>query len=267
MAAELGETDRAADLIQRAEALRRSFDEAFFDEELGTYVLALDGERKPCRVRSSNAGHALFTGIAYPERAAAVVATLMSPASFSGWGIRTIAATEAWYNPMSYHNGSVWPHDNAMIAAGFARYGYRGQTMRLFEGLFTAVNHIDLMRMPELFCGFPRKRSQCPTSYPVACSPQAWAAVSPLSLLRSCLGISFDPNALQITFDRPELPAFLEQVVLRHLSIGEERIDVPPLRGEDLQLLDSVDGRQLELRPDGLKLEIGQPDARSRLAL
>jgi glycogen debranching enzyme len=226
MAAELGETSRAADLLQRAERLRQRFDEAFFDEDLGTYVLALDGKKRPVRVRSSNAGHALYTGIAKPERAGAVVATLMSPTSFTGWGIRTLASTEARYNPMSYHNGSVWPHDNAMIAAGFARYGFKRQALRLFEGLFTAAIHVDLRRLPELFCGFPRKRSQSPTSYPVACSPQAWAAVTPLSLLRSCLGIGFDPAANQINFDHPALPAFLDEVVLSNLSIGAEGIDV-----------------------------------------
>lgn len=226
LAAELGDGARAADLNGRAETLRRRFDEVFFDDELGTYVPAIDGSKSPCRCRTSNAGHALYTGIAYPERTASVVATLMSPASFTGWGIRTLAATEARYNPMSYHNGSVWPHDNAMIAAGLARYGYKRQAMRIFEGLSDAALHVDLRRLPELFCGFPRKRSQTPTSYPVACSPQAWAAVTPLSLLRSCLGISFDPRALQITFDHPVLPGFLDEVVLQSLAIGEERMDV-----------------------------------------
>ncbi|MDB5562512.1 MAG: amylo-alpha,6-glucosidase [Hyphomicrobiales bacterium] len=226
MAAELGDTDRANELNRRADALRRQFDEKFFDEELGTYVLALDGEKRPCRIRTSNAGHALFAGIAYPERASAVVATLMSPTSFSGWGVRTLASTEARYNPMSYHNGSVWPHDNAMIASGFARYGFRRQAARIFEGLFAAAVHIDLRRLPELFCGFPRKGGQSPTSYPVACSPQAWAAAAPLSLVRSCLGITFDTEALQITFDHPVLPDFLNEVVLQHLAVGGGRMDV-----------------------------------------
>jgi len=243
LAAELGDAPRAAGLTRRADGLRRHFDEAFFDAKLGTYVLALDGEKRPCRVRTSNAGHALYTGIAYPERTAAVVETLMSPTSFTGWGIRTLASTEARYNPMSYHNGSVWPHDNAMIAAGLARYGYGSQAMRIFEGLADAALHVDLRRLPELFCGFPRKRSQTPTSYPVACSPQAWAAVTPLSLLRSCLGISFDPGALQITFDHPVLPGFLDQVVLRNLAIGEERIDVAIKRSDGEVAVNAVQRR------------------------
>ena len=137
-------------------------------------MLALHGDKRPCRVRASNAGHVLYTGLALDARAASVVSTLMAPASFSGWGVRTIASTEARYNPMSYHNGSIWPHDNALIAAGFSRYGFRREAARIFEGLFSAATYVDLMRLPELFCGFPRRRSQGPTFYPVACSPQAW---------------------------------------------------------------------------------------------
>ena len=126
----LGDFVRAATFEKKAEAMRRRFDERFFDEALGSYVLALDGDKKPCRVRASNAGHALFAGVAYPERAATIVRTLMASSGFCGWGIRTVASTEARYNPMSYHNGSVWPHDNALIAAGFARYGFRREAAR-----------------------------------------------------------------------------------------------------------------------------------------
>ena len=125
----------------------------------------VSGRERPCRVRTSNAGHALFTGIALPARAERVVADLVQPSFFSGWGIRTVATTEARYNPMSYHNGSVWPHDNAMIAAGFVRYGYRAEAARIFRGLFDASTYIDLKRLPELFCGFPRLRSHGPTFY------------------------------------------------------------------------------------------------------
>ena len=217
---------RAADLDAKAEALRRRFDECFFDAELGTYVLALDGDKRPCRVRASNAGHALLTGIAYEERAAPVVDTLMTRASFSGWGIRTVAMTEARYNPMSYHNGSIWPHDNALIAAGFARYGFRREAAKVFEGLFAASIYIDLHRLPELFCGFVRQRGRGPTFYPVACSPQAWAAAAPLSLIQSCLGLGFNPDAREITFEQPALPSFLDEVVLRRLTLDGASIDV-----------------------------------------
>ena len=206
--------------------LRRRFDQVFFDSELGTYVLALDGEKRPCRVRASNAGHALFTGIAYPERAPTIVATLMNEASFCGWGVRTVASTEARYNPMSYHNGSVWPHDNSLIAAGFARYGFRREAAKIFEGLFAASSYVDLRRHPELFCGFPRQRNRGPTFYPVACEPQAWAAATPLSLLQTCLGLKFDTTSRQITFDRAQLPGFLDQIVVRGLTIGPAWVDV-----------------------------------------
>ncbi len=222
----LGNPRQAADWQHKADALRQRFDAAFFDETLGTYVLALDGDKRPCRVLASNAGHALFTGIAYPERAKAVVAKLMENVFFSGWGVRTLASTEARYNPMSYHNGSVWPHDNALIAAGFARYGFRREAARIFEGLNAASSYIDLRRLPELFCGFPRQRSQGPTFYPVACTPQAWAAAAPLSLVQSCLGLSFDVAAKHVMVDQPALPDFLDEIILRRLTVGNGSIDV-----------------------------------------
>nr|WP_246548966.1 amylo-alpha-1,6-glucosidase [Ancylobacter oerskovii] len=226
LAGALGEGALMAIFANKAERLRTAFDEAFFDAKLGTYVLALDGEKRPCRVRASNAGHALYTGLALSARAERVVATLMDVTSFSGWGVRTVASTEARYNPMSYHNGSVWPHDNALIAAGFARYGFRREAARIFNGLFAASTHIELRRLPELFCGFPRQRSTGPTFYPVACSPQAWAAATPLSLLQSCIGLSFKPDACEIIFDRPCLPDFLDEVALRDLRCGNAVIDV-----------------------------------------
>jgi glycogen debranching enzyme len=217
----------AADRCQaRADRLRQHFDQAFFDQALGTYVLALDGEKRPCRVRTSNAGHALYTGIALPERALAVATALMSESSFSGWGVRTLAASEPRYNPMSYHNGSVWPHDNALIAAGLTRYGFREQAARIFDGLFAASTYIDLRRLPELFCGFPRERRQGPTFYPVACSPQAWASGTPLLLLQSVLGLRFDCSRNSIAFCRPLLPGFLDQVVLRNLRLGDSTADL-----------------------------------------
>jgi glycogen debranching enzyme len=222
----LGHLRRAADLEAKAETLRKRFDEVFFDEELGTYVLALDGEKRPCRVRASNAGHALFTGIAYPERAEAVVSTLMKTSSFSGWGVRTLATTEARYNPMSYHNGSVWPHDNALIATGFARYGFRSEAASIFESLFAASTYIDLRRLPELFCGFPRRRRAGPILYPVACAPQAWAAAAPFSLIQCCLGVGFEAGSRKITFDRPAMPAFLDRIVLRRLSLDGGSVSV-----------------------------------------
>ncbi|MCK8779982.1 amylo-alpha-1,6-glucosidase [Rhizobium sp. NTR19] len=222
----LGRREQASQYSARAAALQSAFDAAFFDDSLGTFVLALDGDKRACRVRASNAGHALLTGVAYPERAEAVVKTLMEPSSFCGWGIRTVPSTEARYNPMSYHNGSVWPHDNSLIASGLGRYGFRKEASKVFEGLFAASTYIDLRRLPELFCGFRRQRAQGPTFYPVACAPQAWAAAAPLSLLQSSLGLSFDPQNTQVIFERPVLPAFLDEVVIRNLTVGSGAADV-----------------------------------------
>ncbi|MBY2989170.1 amylo-alpha-1,6-glucosidase [Rhizobium leguminosarum] len=235
--------ERAAKFLARAEGLRRAFDISFFDEEIGTYALALDGDKRPCRVRSSNAGHALFTGIAYPERAAQVAHTLMGASSFCGWGIRTIPSTEARYNPMSYHNGSIWPHDNAMIASGLARYGYRAEAARIFEGLFAASTYIELRRLPELFCGMSRQRAQGPTFYPVACAPQAWAAAAPLLLLQSCLGLEFDPNGRQISFDEPTLPSFVDDVTLRNLRLSNCSVDVALRRSGRQVVVEVIDRR------------------------
>lgn len=226
MAAAIGDGAMAAQCETRARELRAAFDIAFFDEELGTYVLALDGDKRPCRVRSSNAGHALTFGIALPERAHAVAKTLMSPAAFCGWGVRTIAETEARYNPMSYHNGSVWPHDNALIAHGLRRYGYRAEAGQIFAGLFAASSYIEIRRLPELFCGFARQRDQGPTFYPVACSPQAWAATAPLFMLEACLGMTFNPAENTISFTEPLLPPFIHEVTIRNLQVGDSTCDI-----------------------------------------
>ncbi|HYD86342.1 MAG TPA: amylo-alpha-1,6-glucosidase [Vitreimonas sp.] len=235
IARRLGDKPRAENLSIRADAFRRRFDTHFFDEELGTYVLALDGAKRPCRVRSSNAGHALFTGVALPERSASVADALM--ASFSGFGIRTIAASEARYNPISYHNGSIWPHDNSMIAAGLARYGFRREAGQIFAGLFEASTYMDLRRLPELFCGFPRQRGAGPVFYPVACAPQAWAATAPLLLLQACLGLEFDAQECRISFNKPFLPSFLDEVTLSRLRVADAEVDVALKRaGSDVLL-------------------------------
>jgi glycogen debranching enzyme len=226
LASLLGLEQRAEKLRRQAEVLRQRFERAFWDEELSTYALALDGAKRPCRVRSSNPGHCLAAGIASPEHGSAVAAGLLSPEMFSGWGIRTLAANEARYNPMSYHNGSVWPHDNAIAAYGLARYGFQEQAGRIMSGLFDAALFVDQRRLPELFCGFPRRASQGPTLYPVACSPQAWAAGAVFLLLQAGLGMTLDAPARQIRFDRARLPEFLPEVTLRNLRVGEASVDL-----------------------------------------
>src|SRR5262249_27503072 len=190
LAAVLGHAGRAEELDRQAAALRERFEQAFWCEELSTYALALDGHKRPCRVRTSNAGQCLFTGIADPGRARRVAGTLLSPASFSGWGVRTVAASEARYNPMAYHNGSVWPHDNALIALGLARYGLAEEALAIWAGLFEAGLYFDLHRMPELFCGFPKDPGEGPVGYPVACSPQAWSAASVFLLFPACRALA-----------------------------------------------------------------------------
>jgi glycogen debranching enzyme len=226
LALALGDQYRSADLDAQAERLRQQFEGAFWCPDLGTYALALDGDKRPCRVRASNAGQVLLSGIAAPDRAARVADLLLEPAFFSGWGIRTLAASEARYNPMSYHNGSVWPHDNALIARGFARYGLRAPTLRVFSGLFEAAAYMDLRRLPELFCGFRRLPGTGPTFYPVACSPQAWASAAPFALLEACLGPEFDPTLQEVRFRQPRLPEFLDEVIIRKLTLGDSRFDV-----------------------------------------
>ena len=225
LARALGETDTAARLEREAEALRQKFEAAFWCEELSTYALALDGDKRPCRVIASNAGHALLTGIAAPDRAARVVETLTRVGSFSGWGIRTVAISAARYNPISYHNGSVWPHDNALIALGLARYGHKEAALRVFGGLFDAVSYWDPRRLPELFCGFARRHT-APTMYPVACSPQAWASASVFALVQASLGLKFDHGAGEIRFEYPMLPGFLEHLHVRGLRLGDAVADV-----------------------------------------
>ena len=177
----LGKTLRAQQLEASANSLKEKFENAFWCDDIGMYALALDGSKRQCRVRACNAGHALATGIVSPNRANQTSEHLLGAAFFSGWGVRTIADTEARYNPMSYHNGSIWPHDNALIALGFARYGLQHEAQRILTGLFDASLYMDLRRMTELFCGFARSESEGPTRYPVACAPQAWAAVISLS--------------------------------------------------------------------------------------
>ena len=225
-ARKLGMEDMAVALDGQADRLARRFDEAFWLPELGTYALALDRDKRPCRVRTSNAGHALFTGIATPARAASVAAVLMQADMFNGWGIRTVATGEARYNPMSYHNGSVWPHDNALIALGLARYGFTDAVERIFVGMFAAAAYMDFRRLPELLCGFRRRRNQGPTLYPVACSPQAWSSATPFALLQAMLGFEFRPEQREIQLTHPKLPEFLDQVILRNLRLGPESVDL-----------------------------------------
>jgi glycogen debranching enzyme len=218
--------DRANQLDAQAARLAERFEDAFWCDKIRSYALALDGNKRPCAVRTSNAGQVLFSGIARDDRARLVADSLMSPAFFSGWGVRTVARGEVRYNPMSYHNGSIWPHDNALIALGLARYGLKGAVSRLATGLSDAAAYMDLRRLPELFCGFQRERRRGPTLYPVACAPQAWASATPFSLIEAMLGLEFRPETSEIHLRDPSLPAFLDQVILRNLVVGGSSMDL-----------------------------------------
>src|SRR3981189_3263953 len=236
-AGRLDKGDMAHKLEAQAQRLAQRFEEAFWCEELGTYALALDGAKEPCKVRTSNAGQLLFTGIVGEDRARMVAADLMQPHFFSKWGIRTVAQSEARYNPMSYHNGSIWPHDNALIALGLARYGLKHSVAHVFKALFDASTYMDLGRLPELFCGFRREKGRGPTLYPVACAPQAWASATPFTLLEAALGLEFDVRRGEIRLRDPRLPAFLNEVVLHELQLGPSSVDLRVRRhGDDVSL-------------------------------
>jgi glycogen debranching enzyme len=221
----MDDAERSTALSKAAETLKQKFHNFFWCEPISTYALALDGEKRQCQVRASNAGHCLYSGIAGTEQARLVADTLMAEQSFSGWGVRTIAASESRFNPMSYHNGSIWPHDNALIVAGLARYGFKEYAMQILSGLFEASLFVEY-RLPELFCGFARGDGEGPVPYPVACSPQSWSAGSAFLLLQAILGMKIDGAAGRLFFVRPALPQFLDEVQIRNLKVGDGSVDL-----------------------------------------
>jgi glycogen debranching enzyme len=226
LAAARGDLTQAERWRARARILQDDFDRAFWLDDLGTYALALDADKRPCRVRTSNPAHCLFSGVARPDRARRVADTLMADTSFGGWGIRTVAAGAARYNPMSYHNGSVWPHDNAIAAAGFARYGLTGMALRIFRATFDLSQAVDLQRLPELICGFHRRTGDAPTLYPVACAPQAWAAGAVYLLLQACLGLRVDAQGHRVELAHAVLPEDIDWLQVRNLSVGDAEVDL-----------------------------------------
>ncbi|HKQ62729.1 MAG TPA: amylo-alpha-1,6-glucosidase [Candidatus Polarisedimenticolaceae bacterium] len=228
----VGKSQRAEALARKGEQLRTRFDRAFWCDPLSSYALALDGDKRPCSVRASNAGQCLFTGIATPERASRLARSLLSPELFSGWGVRTLAASAARYNPMSYHNGTIWPHDNALIAYGLARYGMTDLALEIWNGQFAAGRHFDLHRVPELFCGFPQDPGIGPVLYPVACSPQAWSAGSVLLLFHAILGLSISSPEARVSFFRPRLPAAIDQLFIHNLRVAGATVDLHLARHE-----------------------------------
>ncbi len=222
----LGDYERAVRLKDQATVLRRRFHEAFWMEEEGFFAGALDADKQQVRTIVSNPGHGLYCGILEPRRADAVARRLFEPDMFSGWGIRTMSKEAAGYNPMSYHNGTVWPHDNALIAAGLKRYGFLDATNRIATAMFEAAQYADYMRLPELFCGFTRRAPSPPVQYPVACSPQGWAAGTPFLLLQGMLGISAAAHENVLTVNRPHLPPWLNEVEIRNLRVGDSALSL-----------------------------------------
>jgi glycogen debranching enzyme len=225
IASALGQTKKARVLLTQAQVLKEAFQKAFWCGEISTYALALDGEKEQCKVITSNAGHCLYTGVAEIEQAGRIANTLMQEHSFSGWGVRTLAVAEARFNPMSYHNGSIWPHDNALIAAGLARYGFKDHANRILSGLFAASLFVEY-RLPELFCGFYRRDGEGPVPYPVACSPQSWSAASVFLLLQAILGMKIDAASSRLSFVRPVLPEFLDEIQIKNLKVGDGSVDL-----------------------------------------
>ncbi len=226
LATVLGHGDMARGLVDSARSLCERFQTRFWCPDIGVYALALDGEKKPCKVRSSNAGHTIFTGIATEDHARSILQAFREDSFFSGWGVRTIADTEARYNPMAYHNGSIWPHDNALIAAGVMNLPNKELAARILTAQLDASTYFDSSRLPELFCGFRRREGKPPTSYPVACSPQAWASGGLFYILQSCLGLTVDAALGQIVFRHPCLPACIERLWIRDLAIGNDSVDL-----------------------------------------
>jgi len=243
LASILGDHKRAGELESQASTLRKRFEEAFWCDDISSYALALDGQKQQCRIRTSNPGHCLYTGIASADHAYRIAHSLLSQDCFSGWGIRTVASDESRYNPLSYHNGSVWPHDNALIAAGLARYGFKDMAGEILSALLAVSTFVELHRLPELFCGLERRTREGPTLYPVACAPQAWAAGAVFLLLQSCLGLSLNAEKKQIRLDGPYLPEPLSELWIRDLRVGEACVDLFLERRANLVRLQILDKR------------------------
>ncbi|HXG40520.1 MAG TPA: hypothetical protein VNJ28_06220 [Candidatus Limnocylindrales bacterium] len=250
-----GEAGRAAELEGAAADLRARFERDFWRPSLGTYALALQAGGRPADVVASNAGHALWAGIAGGDRARATMERLMAPDMFGGWGIRTLSTKERRYNPIGYHLGTVWPHDNALIAVGFRRYGLDDAAGRVFLGLVEAAMALDQYRLPEAFAGFDRARYRLPVRYPVACHPQAWAAGAVPYLLQSLLGLVPEAFEGRLRIVRPALPPFVDRLTLRRLRVGDGGADVHFARtgdgGVEVDVLSCAGGLQVVVDREG----------------
>jgi glycogen debranching enzyme len=249
---QLGRAADAARLVASARALARRIEERFWMPGAGTYAIALDRDKRQVDAVTSNPGHLLFSRAVDEQRAASVTRSLLSPAAWSGWGIRTLAKGQPAYNPLSYHNGTVWPHDNALAAMGMAYYGLTAQATEVFDGLWSAAQHFRHLRLPELFCGLDRSGGQFPVHYPVACSPQAWASGAWFLLLRAALGLFPDAPRATLHVASPQLPAGVDHLALRGLRVGPARatLEFTRAHGGTFVALTEVEGGPLHVRID-----------------
>jgi glycogen debranching enzyme len=245
--AALGDHSEAERLRGAAAALRTAFNDAFWNPAEGTFALALDGRKRQVASVTSNPGHCLYCGIIEPEKADAVADRLMAPDMFSGWGVRTLSTENPAFNPMSYHNGSVWPHDNAIVAAGIKRYGRTDAVARIAEALFDVATSVRDFRLPELYCGFSRAERTSVVAYPVACIPQAWAAAAPFLILQATLGLSARAPEGELRVEQPALPGFLGQVTVERLRVGDDRVTLSFERDAGVTTF-AVLGQQGDLR-------------------
>jgi glycogen debranching enzyme len=255
-----GDADAAERLEEEARLLRARFNQDFWVERIGCYALALDGGKTPLAVVSSNAGQALWTGIAAADKAGRVVDRLMADDMFSGWGVRTLATIEKGYTPIGYHLGTVWPHDNSLIAAGFRRYGREDAVARIFEGLTSAALGFEHLRLPELFTGFPRAEFEVPVRYPVACHPQAWAAGATPLLLEVLLGLAPDGFARRLRLVRPMLPANVDRLEVQGIRLAGGTVALRLERGPGSSIaVQTVGATDIDVI-----VEAGEPVARAK---
>lgn len=226
LARAVGEVDLADRLEKEAAELKERFNEDFWLDEEGYFALALDGKKERVRTITSNPGHCLWSQIIDEDKAGRVARKLLAPGLSSGWGIRTLATKQKAFDPLGYHTGTVWPHDNALIAHGLKLYGFDEEAMKIIDQLSMAGMHFPLARYPELFCGFSRHDAPLPVEYPVACRPQAWSSGAPLLMLRSYGGISADAPAGKLDIVRPQLPEWLERIEIVGMRVGKARVDL-----------------------------------------
>jgi glycogen debranching enzyme len=246
----MGKNSRAQELRDQAARLRKAIVSKFWIEELDTFALALDGDKKPLPTITSNAGHLLWSGVPDENQARRMAKVLLGPGMFSGWGIRTLSSMHRVFNPMSYHNGSVWPHDNAITIMGLARYRLAAPALPVVRGLYDAAVHDEFLRLPELFCGMPRGHGNHPVLYPVSCSPQAWASGAFFMLLQAMLGIQPEAHLRTLHIRNPVLPDFLDELTLSNLVVGQSQVSLQFSRYHDRTLANllSISGEPLQVQ-------------------